>query len=225
MVIIGFYGNDMAIFVCLRTFQTGLCRDDIVERIADDEDRLITEAISMLAGIISFELRKPLRCELQPLMQDIAVRGSGFFHLLPCGLPAHIVDHGIAAACGGDKRQCAVIIAAALLVCHGHRDATAHAARVESNVLRVNGVVTAHIADAAQQVCLHGGKRIGMRLRAVLCRACVRVKIHAHTCDAAACQTRGKLSCAAAVAIAGKSMTDGDQWHAARISLGINSLR
>lgn len=58
MVIISFYGNDMAIFVCLRTFQAGLGRDDIVERIADDEDRLITEAISMLAGVISFELRK-----------------------------------------------------------------------------------------------------------------------------------------------------------------------
>ena len=60
MVIIGFYGNDMAIFVCLRTFQTGLWRDDIVERIADDEDRLIAEAIAVLTGIVGFELREPL---------------------------------------------------------------------------------------------------------------------------------------------------------------------
>ena len=211
MVIIGLYGNDLAIFVCLRAFQTGLGRDDVVERVADDQHRFISEFAAVLTGIIGFEFREPLRGQLQSLMQDIAVRGCGFLHRVPCALTAHIVDHGIAGSCRSNQRQRLIIEAAAALVGHGHRDAATHAARVESDPVGVDVVMSAHIVNPAQQILPHGRKRIAMRLGAVFLRGGIRVKIHAYGRDAAARQPFGKFPGTAAVAIAGKAVTHGDQ--------------
>ena len=55
-------------------------------------------------------------------------------------------------------------------------------------------------------------------------RGSIRVKIHAYGRDAAARQPFGKFPGTAAVAIAGKAVTHGDQRHAAVIFLGKDRL-
>ena len=64
-----------------------------------------------------------------------------------------------------------------------------------------------------------------MRLGAVFLRGGIRVKVHAYGRDAAPRQPFGKFPGTAAVAIAGKAMTHGDQRHAAVIFLGKDRLR